>query len=174
MNCPKNKNSILDIILRSILNNEEIASRAREISVAEMLEKVNSADVDETTKLIFFVLGISEILAKSSLLDLKSFFEKAFSAFTMDEGEGFLSRQRDMFVAKYKIKERDMQLITNICKGYSFKEFPDVMGISSSNANKKLRALIKRLEIEHREELAFTAGWFRLIPLDLPCLNIKR
>jgi DNA-binding NarL/FixJ family response regulator len=168
-----NNKSILDIILRSILNNEDIASWAKDISVAEMLQNVNSEDVDETTKLIFFVLGISEILAKSSLLDLRSLFEKAFSAFTMDEGEGFLRRQRDMFVAKHKIKEKDIELITNICKGYSFKEFPDVMGISSSNANKKLRAIIKRLEIEHREELAFTAGWFRLIQLDLPCLNIK-
>ena len=66
MNRQTNNKNILDIILRSILKNEEIVLLARDISVAEMLEKLNSEDVEETTKLILFGLGICEILAKSS------------------------------------------------------------------------------------------------------------
>jgi hypothetical protein len=174
MDNQQKNNNILDIILRSILNNEDIASRVRDISVAEMLEKLNSEDVEETTKLILFVLGISEILAKSSLLDFRSLFDKAFSAFTMDEGEGFIRKQREMFIARYKIKEKDIELITNICKGIAFKQFEDTMKISPSNANKKLRTLLKRLELKHREELAFAAGWFRLFQPDLPCLKLKK
>ena len=174
MNRQTNNKNILDIILRSILKNEEIASMARDISVAEMLEKLNSEDVNETTKLILFVLGISEILAKSSLSDFRSLFEKAFSAFTMDEGEGFLRKQRDLFIAKYKIKEKDIELITNICKGVLLKQYEAEMKISSSNANKKIRAIIKRLELENREQLVFAAGWLHLITLDLACLNIKK
>jgi DNA-binding NarL/FixJ family response regulator len=174
MDRQQNNNNILGILLRSILNNEDIASMARDISVAEMLEKLKSAGVDETTKLVLISLGVCTILDKSSLLDLKSLFERAFSAFTMDNGEGFLRKQRDLFVARYNLQEKDIQLITNICKGYSFKQIEGVMGISQSNANKKLRTIIKRLELTDREQLTFAAGWFRLFQLDLPCLKLKK
>jgi DNA-binding NarL/FixJ family response regulator len=174
MNSPTDDKDILYEILSSILNNEGIASRAKNISVAEMLEKLKSADVDETTKLFLIAFGSFAILDKSSLLDFSLLFKKAFSAFTMDEGEGFLSKQRDLFVARYNIKEKDIELITNICKGYSFKQIEDVMGISQSNANKKLRAIIKRLELTDREQLTFAAGWFRLFQLDFPCLKLKK
>ena len=65
MNRQTNNKNILDIILRSILNNEDIYLKAKEISVTSVLEKLNGKDVDETRKLILFTFEISDFFAKS-------------------------------------------------------------------------------------------------------------
>jgi len=172
MNRQTNNKNILDIILRSILNNEDIASRARDISVAEMLERLKFAGVDETTKM-FLVLGLLGILKQTSLSDLDSLFDIAFSKPTTWANKDDLHSERDSFLAKYKIQERDKLLVAKIIEGVPLKQFKDEINISSSNANKRIRALWKKLGLENREQLIFVFGRKRLIHMDLECLHIE-
>ena len=167
-----NNKSILDIILRSILKNEDIASRVRDISVAEMLERLKSAGVDETTKM-FLVLGLLGILGQTSLLDLTSLFDIASSKLTKCGNKDDLHRDRDSFAKKYKIQERDKLLVAKIIEGVPLKQFKDEINISSSNANKRIRALWQKLGLENREQLIYVFGRKRLIDMDLECLHIE-
>ena len=172
MDHQQNNNNILDIILRSILNNEDITSRARDITVAEMLERLKSAGVDETTKM-FLVLGFLGILRQTSLSDLASLFDITFSQPKKCANKDDLYRDRDSFATKYKIQERDRLLVAKIIEGVPLKKFKDEINISSSNANKRIRALWQKLGLENREQLIFVFGRMRLIDMDLECLHIE-
>lgn len=149
-----------------------MVSMWQRISVAELLRKLQSDNIDKTTKLILFVLMISEILDKMTLSDFSALFDRIFSQppFLTGEIQSDLIQQRESFVKKYKIVERDKLIITKIIEGKALKEFKEELNISQSNANKKIRALWQRLGLENREQLIFIAGWMRLISPDLPCL----
>lgn len=167
----KNKN-ILDKILHSVLSDKDMVSMSRRISTTDLLRKLKSDDIDKTSKLIFLVLVISQVLDKMRLSDFAAMFDKAFSQPTIVDQKRDLSReQTELFINKYKIRESDKQLIAKIIEGISLKEFKKELNISQSNANKKIRALWQRLGLENREQLIFIAGWMRLISPNLSCLN---
>ena len=166
--------SFSEKILGSMLNNEDIASKARGISATKLLQMLNSKNISEGTKLILLGLMISEIIDKMKPLDFGVLFDKVLSQLTTcDRKNDNLHEETKSFVEKYKIKENEWLLVAEIFKGTALKEFPEKLKISKSNANKKIRALWQRLGLENREQLMFVAGWKRIISPDLACLSAE-
>lgn len=176
VNSSKKKKNILDKVLHLLLNNKDMVSMLRGMSAAELLRKLQSGKIDKTAKFILLGLMISEMLDKMNLSDFAGLFDKAFSQppGSIKEVDSNLSKHRESFTQKYKIRERDKLIITKIIEGIPLKKFKDELGISQSNANKKIRALWQRLGLKNREQLIFVAGWMRLISTDLACLDTER
>jgi len=123
---------------------------------------------------------------QEDLADLIHIFKFLLSAFRSLKGEGeelqpfpsiigdsnkdVFMEQQEAFINRYQITKMDKLLITKIVEGVPLKRFDDEIGISNSNANKKIRRLWHRLGLENREQLIFVAGWMRLISFELQCL----
>lgn len=158
------ESSRLDNIFNSIVNNSVITSNLENISLAEILEKLQSGDFSRIAKLIFIGLAISEIIETINFSDFEIFLDKTKKS---------LQDQKDYFIRRYKITETDILLITKIVEGVRLKQFKDEINISHSTANKKIRKLWKRLGLENREQLIFVAGWLRLISPEFECLKTE-
>jgi len=156
------------------MSNTGLVSMSQRVSAAELLRKLQSGKVDKATKLILLGLAISEILNKMTLPDFAAALDKVFSQPTSGrQKKGHPREHTESFITKYKIRESEKFLMAKIIEGIPLKQFREVMGISPSNANKKIRALWQRLGLENREQLIFVAGWMRLISPKIACLNSK-
>jgi hypothetical protein len=148
-----------------MLNSEDIASKAQGISAAELLAKLESKNISQSTKLILVGLMICAIMNQMKLSDFAALFDKIFpQPVPGDRRKDDLREQTKLFVETYRIDE---------IKGTTLKEFPTKLKLSKSNANKKIRALWQHLGLENREQLMFVAGWTRIISPNLECLKIE-
>jgi DNA-binding CsgD family transcriptional regulator len=96
-----------------------------------------------------------------------------FQSIRNDDNKDVIIQQQEAFINKYRITRMDKLLISKIVEGVPLKCFDEEIGISESNANKKIRRLWHRLGLENREQLVFIAGWMRLINFEFDCLRNK-
>jgi len=92
----------------------------------------------------------------------------------MDNNREAFEKEKDALINRYLITEMDKLLLSKIIEGVPLKYFKDEMGISDSNANKKIRRLWQRLELKNREQLIFVAGWMLLISFELECIKLGK
>jgi DNA-binding CsgD family transcriptional regulator len=166
---------ILDKILRSILSDKDTVAISRRISAVELLRKLKSDDIDQTSKLILFSLLISEVLDKMKLSDFAALFDKAFSQPLGASGkvDFDLREQGKTFLKENRIAEKDIRIVEKIISGVPLREFRNQLEISSSTGNKRIRRLCERLGLRNREQLIFVFGYLHLISLDLNCLRTE-
>lgn len=161
-------------ILRSILDNKEIPS-VLNLSLTELLKKLQSENFNQTVKILILGLAISEILEEVKKSELKTLLDKISPSQNIkDKTEKFLQEQREYFIEKFKITDYDVLLIKKIVEKLPLKLFKDELGISPSKAFKDIKRLWKKLGLVNREQLIFVAGWMRLISPQLKCLKRKR
>jgi len=174
MNNSGEEHNALDGIVHSMLKNEKIASKARGISAAELLEKLSQVNTSEIADLFHLALML-QMFSQAGLLDIAEVFKKGLSQNSSGHREKHHMYKRGEFFAKrYRIGDREKQIITKMIEGKAMKEFKRELNMSESNANKKIRALWKRLGLENRMQLVFVAGWMRLVKFDLGCLESGR
>jgi len=154
-------------------------------NIFKLLREIYSFSEHEIGKFKEFI----RCFEQEDLTDLIHIFKLLLSAFRILKSEGeelqpFLSIREDSkkdvfmehqeaFINRYRITKMDKLLIAKIVEGVSLKQFDDAIGISGSNANKKIRRLWHRLGLENREQLIFVAGWMRLISFELQCFQYE-
>lgn len=163
----------LEGILQALIHNDEILANFHHISLAELLKRLESEDFSFTAKLTILGLAVSEILRQSAISDFQAFFSKSSSPLIKprDVTPKPISDQRSQFIRKYRIKRTEMMLLKHVIEGFTLKKAKEMLGISSSTANKKIRNLWLKLGLKNREQLIFVAGWMRLFSFDLECLE---
>ena len=173
MNNSGKRTLLADKILRSILNNKNIASKARGISAVELLKKLESENIPDSAKIILLGLLFSAIMGKMKLSDFAALFDRMFSQPPDLIGglEVDLSERGKAFLKEHKIAEKDMRIVAKVILGVPLREFPNQLGISSSTVNKRIRQLCERLGLRNREQLIYVFGYLHLISLDLKCLR---
>ena len=136
----KGTKSFLEKILHSILNNKDIVSKAKDISIAELLERLRSDNIDKAAKLILLGLAIWEIVDKMGTSDIAALFDGMLSQPLSSIGEvnSDLSEQRRSFLKKYNISEKDMRIVAKIIAGVPLRGFKDQMGLAASTVNKRI------------------------------------
>ena len=161
----------LDTILNLVISNTSITSNLRNTSVAELLEKLQSDDFNQTVKLLILGLAISEILNK--FVDFETLVDKPHSSLpvTRDIMKDIFQKQKEAFLKKYQINQEDEILLAEIIKGPPLKLFEDEVNINHSTANKKIRRLWERLGLENRAQLLYVAGRIKLLPYEPECLR---
>ena len=86
----RDSHSGLDTILNLMINNTAITSNLGDISVAELLEKLQSDDFNQTVKLLILGLAISEIL--NEIVDFEALVDKPHSSLP-----GIEDKMKDIF-----------------------------------------------------------------------------
>ena len=129
-----------DKLLHSMLDNEDIASKAGGISATELLQKLGSKNISDSAKFLLLGLLISVSMNKMRLSDLATLFDKLFSQPSGLSGgmEFDLSERGQKFLKEYKIAEKDILIVAKIISGVPLREFPNQLGISSSTVNKRI------------------------------------
>ncbi len=140
LNSPREMHNALDRILHLMLTDEDIASKARGISAAALLQKLGSKNIPDSAKIILLGLLICVSMNKMRLSDLATLFDKLFSQPSgLIEGVDFdLSERGQKFLNEHKIAEKDMRIVAKIISGVSLCGFKEQMGLSSSTVNKRI------------------------------------
>ena len=160
----------LDTILNLLINDTAITSNLRNISVAELLEKLRSDNFNQTVKLLILGLAISQILNK--FVDFESLLLKPHSpSIKGDIMKDIFQKQKEAFINKYQIKKEDEVLLAEILKGTPLKLFEDEININHSTANKKIRRLWERLGLKNRAQLLYVAGRMKLVCYEPECIR---
>ncbi|MFC1814052.1 hypothetical protein ACFL03_15315 [Thermodesulfobacteriota bacterium] len=149
---------------------KEISSFSKD-EIMNYQEFIKHFGQEDLTDLIYiFKLLLSDFrLLKSEGKELRP-----FQSIRGDSNKDVFMEQQEAFINRYRITKMDKLLIAKIIEGIPLKSFEDKIGISASNANKKIRRLWHRLGLKNREQLIFVAGWMRLISFELQCLQCER
>ncbi len=163
----------LDSILLSIIENDALWLNLDNISVAELLTKLQSDDFNKLATYFILGLALSKLFEETKVVNFEVLTDKLRSSpqIRKDKKEDVLQEDKEVFIKRFKITEEDKVLLTKILEGVPLKLFEDETGICQSTANKKIRRLWGKLGLESREQLIFTAGWMRIISPELECLN---
>jgi hypothetical protein len=138
--------------------------------VAELLEKLQSDDFNQTVKLLILGLAISEIL--NEIVDFKALVDKPHSSLPAigDNMKDIFQNQKEAFLNKYQIKKEDEVLLAEVLKGTPLKLFEDEVKIHPCTA-KKIRRLWERMGLKNRAQLLYVAGRIKLLPYEPECLR---
>ena len=142
--------NIVDNILGSILNNQDMASNLGEISVAELLKKLESDEFHQTAKFILLGLSISELLNRL-------FIDKStglFAGFTQDPE----TLEVD-FRVKYELSKDEVLTLKMISEGLTNQQIADKVGtISIEGVKKRVPKILEKLGVNNRVQAAVTAA----------------
>ncbi len=155
-------------ILSGLLKDNATRKALQDLSVGELLQRLESDDFNNTLKLVLLALVVSELLTKIGNTNFRSLHDE-FSV--IGHTEGSFEKQKESFINKFNITEKDKLLLEKILEGIPLKCFKEEVDMSPSNANKKIRRLWQRLGLENRQQMIFVAGWMRLVSPELECLK---
>jgi hypothetical protein len=152
--------------IRLVLKDSALADFIQNISVGELLE-VSDSDF-KVTAITLIGIMIAELFSEMGAPGSDWVLRQTRRT---GRSQVFFEQQKESFINKFKITEKDELLLTKVLEDVPLKRFPEEAGISSSSANKSIRRLWERLGLDCREQLLFVAGWMRLLSPGYECLK---
>jgi len=137
----------LEDILSMLLCDPKLFSELRQSSVPDLLEKLNSEDLDDTAKRVFRGLVISMRLNALPCIS-RTTTHREFDDQEIADA---------IFMMKFGVSTEDIATLKWISKGLTNAQIRDLAGISDEGAAMRVKRILRKLDVTNRVQAAVLA-----------------